>query len=82
MPTRPDPTRPLPPARPLLCAVNGQPAPAAEAVLPLREASWNWLGSASEVVQPGQLVRVQVVQVEQQPKSKVRWAGRGGWGAC
>jgi hypothetical protein len=52
-------------------AVNGQPCPRAEAVLPMREISYSWLNNADEVLQSGQLVRVAVVQVSQAPEAKV-----------
>ena len=55
-------------------AVNGQPCPAAEAVLPLREASWGWVDSASDLLQTGQAVRVSVLYAQTEPRSKV-----GGW---
>lgn len=36
----------------LLRAVNGQPCPRAEAVLPLRELSYSWVRPAAQVAHP------------------------------
>ncbi|KAL4858818.1 30S ribosomal protein S1 [Chlorella vulgaris] len=51
--------------------VNGKPCPRAEAVLPMRELSYSWLNSATEVVQSGQPVRVVVLFQQPAPDAKV-----------
>lgn len=51
--------------------VNGEPCPRAEAVLPMRELSYSWLNSASEVVHPSQPVQVVVLYRETAPEAKV-----------
>lgn len=63
-------TRSLPAAR-VRAAVNGKPCPRAEAVLPMRELSYSWLNSATEVVQSGQPVRVVVLFQQPAPDAKV-----------
>lgn len=51
--------------------LRGQPSPRAEAVLPLREISYAWVANASEVLSPGQPVRVVVTWHQTEPTSKV-----------
>lgn len=51
--------------------VNGKPCPRAEAVLPLRELSYAWVASASELLKPGQSVRVSVLYRQIEPQAKV-----------
>lgn len=55
-------------------AVNGKPCPRAEAVLPLRELSYSWVGSPGEVIKSGQEIRCSVMYVSQDPP-KVRSQG-------
>lgn len=52
--------------------MRGQPCPRAEAVLPLREISYAWVANASEVLTPGQAVKVVVTWHQTEPTSKVR----------
>lgn len=52
-------------------SANGEPCPRAEAVLPMREISYSWLNSATEVLRPGQPVRVLVLHTAKPPESKV-----------
>lgn len=60
--------------------MRGQSCPRAEAVLPLREISYAWVANASEVLTPGQPVRVVVTWRQSEPNPKVG----AGWGrtAC
>ncbi|KAI7836676.1 hypothetical protein COHA_009452 [Chlorella ohadii] len=51
--------------------VNGRPCPRAEAVLPLRELSYAWVATASELLKPGQAVRVSVLFRQTDPQAKV-----------
>ena len=71
-PTLCTPNHPLLPA-----AVNGQPCPRAEAVLPMREISYAWVASVQEVLSPGEAVRVAVVYVQSEPAPKVCVASEG-----
>lgn len=67
---------PIPSTTPIARAVNGQPCPRAEAVLPLRELSYAWVASPAEVLRSGQPVRVSVLFVQTDPAAKVG-AGAG-----
>ena len=63
------PRAPPPPPCP---AVNGKPCPRAEAVMPLREFSYQWVATAAEMVKTGQPVRALVLYRQAEPTPKAR----------